>query len=308
MDWIWSKYIISPDPASGMQSLYQTCSALSQHVLTPSDIVLSGSSFTLQPELTMIIADVIPLLGQLLNLVMQDSGLPGIQHFCHAELQILTCTTGLDIAMQSQVVRNWIHLLDNLYIAMVDLKCLRDGRPIYILGCERPSQMRQIIMLLPPSLRVKLPADFLHLYGILVQPPPANARETEHQHIRHLDHHAQMCTDMSDIVLQQEYGDWHIRSYSRSPADGVETGGLANLQAPHRAAHNHTAAVPDRVSYTHTSLSLSYTQGGSSLFASKRVWPQHLNGRSSYGVPPRPDFRMVVILMCCKNHEQKVAE
>jgi hypothetical protein len=106
MDWIWSQYTISPDPALGIQSLYQTCSVLSKHVLTPSDIVLSGGGFTLQPELAMILTDIIPLLGQLLNLAMRDSGLPGIQHFCHVELQVLTCTTGLDIAMQSQIVWN----------------------------------------------------------------------------------------------------------------------------------------------------------------------------------------------------------
>ncbi|KAJ7824179.1 hypothetical protein B0H14DRAFT_3729000 [Mycena olivaceomarginata] len=78
IDWIWSKYTISPNPASGMQSLHQTCSALTKHVLLPSHIVLSGGSFTLLPELTEILTDVIPLLGQLLNLAMQDSGLPDV--------------------------------------------------------------------------------------------------------------------------------------------------------------------------------------------------------------------------------------
>jgi hypothetical protein len=80
---------------------------LSKHVLTPLDIILSGNGFTLRPELAEILTDILPPLGQLLNLAMQDSGLPGIQNFCQTELKILTCTMGLDIATQNQVVWNW---------------------------------------------------------------------------------------------------------------------------------------------------------------------------------------------------------
>ncbi|KAJ7772490.1 hypothetical protein B0H14DRAFT_2632318 [Mycena olivaceomarginata] len=230
MDWIWSRYTTSPDPAAGMQSLYQMCSAITKHVLLPSHIILSGGGFTLLPELAQILLDAVPLLGQVLNRVMRLSGFPG-----------------LDVATQSQVVRSWVNLVDKAYIAMMDIKYLACGRPIHVLGRERPSRMRQIVMLLPPSLRIKLPADFLRSYGILVLLPAANAREVERQHIRYLDYHVRMCTDVSDGAPQQERGNKCDRSYSRSPADHIETGGLASSQLPCRAAHDHAIVAPDNV-------------------------------------------------------------
>ncbi|KAJ7831057.1 hypothetical protein B0H14DRAFT_3714168 [Mycena olivaceomarginata] len=247
MDWIWSRYTTSPDPAAGMQSLYQTCSAITKHVLLPSHIVLSGGGFTLLPELAQILLDAVPSLGQVLDRVMRLSGLPGAQSFCQTELHTLTCTTGLDVATQSQVVRSWVNLVDKAYIAMTDIKYLACGRPIHVLGRERPSRMRQIVMSLPPSLRIKLPADFLHSHGILVLPPAANAREVERQRIRYLDYHARMCTNVSEGAPQQERGNKCDRSYSRSPADHIETGGLASSQPPRRAAHDRAVVAPDNV-------------------------------------------------------------
>ncbi|KAJ7843367.1 hypothetical protein B0H14DRAFT_2585818 [Mycena olivaceomarginata] len=125
MDWIWSEYTTSPDLAAGMQSLNQTCSALTKHVLLPSHIVLSGGGFTLLPELAEILTD------------------------------ILTCTTGLEIATQNQIVWSWIHLVDKVYIAMVDLKRLCSGRPIHVLGRKHPSTMPQILAALPSTLRAE---------------------------------------------------------------------------------------------------------------------------------------------------------
>jgi hypothetical protein len=177
MDWIWYEYTTSPDPVAGMQSLSQTCSTLTKHILLPSHIVLSGGGFTLLPELAEILMDIIHPLGQLLNLAMQDSELPNIQPFCHTELQILTCTTGLDIATQNQIVWSWIHLVDKVYIAMVDLKCLYSGRPIHVLGCKHPSTMPQILAALPSTLRGKLPVTFLRSYGIMASPPATNTRD-----------------------------------------------------------------------------------------------------------------------------------
>ncbi|KAJ7848949.1 hypothetical protein B0H14DRAFT_3452771 [Mycena olivaceomarginata] len=228
MDWIWSQYTISPDPASGMQSLYETCSTLSKHVLTPSDIVLSGGGFTLRPELAEILTDALPPLGQLLNLAMKDSGLPGIQNFCQAELKILTCTMGMDIATQNQVVWNWIHLMEKLYVARVDLKSLRYGHPIHVLGRNRPTQMRETVMALPPSLHVKLSMEFLRSLGILALSPAAN---------------------LSDTVQRRDH------TPSRPPADSgtllsrVETGGLASLQTSRPVAAIH-AVAPTGVSQT----------------------------------------------------------
>jgi hypothetical protein len=211
-----------------MQSLYKTCSVLSKHVLTPSDIILSGGGFVLRPELAKILTDVLPPLGQLLDLAMRDSGLPGIQNFCQAELKILTCTMGLDIATQNRVVWNWIHLMEKLYVARVDLKSLRYGHPIHVLGHNRPTQMRETVMALPPSLRIKLPTEFLRSLSILVLVPAAN---------------------LSDTVQQGE------RTPLRPPADSgtllsrVEAGGLASLQTscPVTAIH---AVAPTGISQT----------------------------------------------------------
>ncbi|KAJ6450418.1 hypothetical protein C8R45DRAFT_1127998 [Mycena sanguinolenta] len=148
-----------------------------EHVLTPSDIILSGGSFVLRPDLVQVLVDAVTPLGKLLDLAMKHIKLPGALSF-HTELLVLTCTTGLEIATQSQVVWNWVHLVDKLYVAMDDLRSLQNGRPIYILGHEHPSKMRCILELLHPSLRVKLPAPFLKSYGFSIAPPHAREANT----------------------------------------------------------------------------------------------------------------------------------
>ncbi|KAJ7723871.1 hypothetical protein B0H14DRAFT_3519774 [Mycena olivaceomarginata] len=152
LDWIWSEYTTSPDPASGMQSLYQTCSWLTKHILLPSHIVLSGGGYVLHPEIAQIFTNVVP----------------------EIELQILTNTTGLLVpATQNQVVWNWIMLMDKLYDAMIRLKSLRMGDPI----SGSTSRMPQILAALPPSLRIKLPTAFLESHGMMVLPPAANTSQ-----------------------------------------------------------------------------------------------------------------------------------
>jgi hypothetical protein len=177
MDWIWSKYTTSPDPAAGMQSLNQTCSVLTKHILLPTHIVLFHDSFSLCPNLAQVLINVVPQLGHFLNLALRDAGLSGIQDFCQTELQLLTYSTGSNIATQNQIVWNWIHLINKVYIAMVDMKSLWCGHPIHVLGRAHPSQMLQILTVLPPALRMKLPASFLQSYGIMASPPAANARD-----------------------------------------------------------------------------------------------------------------------------------
>ncbi|KAJ7363855.1 hypothetical protein DFH08DRAFT_1072749 [Mycena albidolilacea] len=70
LDCIWSEYTKSPDPAAGMQSLQQACSALTKHVLLPSHIVLSNGGFLLHPADTKVLLDVVSLLSRGLNLAM----------------------------------------------------------------------------------------------------------------------------------------------------------------------------------------------------------------------------------------------
>ncbi|KAF8137876.1 hypothetical protein K438DRAFT_1996661 [Mycena galopus ATCC 62051] len=193
MDWIWSDYTISPDPASGMQSLYQTCSMLTKHVLLPSHLILSGGGFTLLPELTNILTDVAGLWTPRYSKLLPN-GTTG-----------LTCSTGLDIATQNQVVWNWIHLADKLHIAMVDLESLCHAHPVHILGHESSSWMRQIIAALPWSLLIKLPAELLCSHCILLLPLAANAWEVEHQQIQHLDHCTRMLINTLDAAQQHHH-------------------------------------------------------------------------------------------------------
>ncbi|KAJ7788838.1 hypothetical protein B0H14DRAFT_3892206 [Mycena olivaceomarginata] len=149
MDWIWSEYTTSPDPVAGMQSLNQTCSVLTKHVLLPTHIALSCGSFSLRPDLAQVLINVVPQLGHFLNLAQRNAGLSGMHNFCHAELQVLISSTGSDIATQNQVVWNWVHLIDKVYIAM----------------------MPWILAALPSALRVKLPSSFLRSHGISEDPP-----------------------------------------------------------------------------------------------------------------------------------------
>ncbi|KAJ7880428.1 hypothetical protein B0H13DRAFT_2542238 [Mycena leptocephala] len=176
LDWIWSKYTTSPDPASGMQSLHRTCSLLTKHVLHPSDIILSGGSFTLRPDLAVPLTDVVPALDHLLKLAAKLYGFKGSSALCQPELKVLTCTTGFIVpATLNQIVWNWIHFVDKLYFAMVAMKSFCKSTPLPNLEGERLSQMSRTLLSLPPSLRSKLPKDFLESYGIMVLPLPANA-------------------------------------------------------------------------------------------------------------------------------------
>ncbi|KAJ7772492.1 hypothetical protein B0H14DRAFT_3164791, partial [Mycena olivaceomarginata] len=204
LDWIWSEYTKSPDPAAGMQSLQQACSALIKHVLLPSHIVLSNGGFSLLPGEAEVLLLVVPLLGRGLNLAMTAAGLSGIHNFCQTELQVLTCTTGQNIATQNQVVLNWIHLVDKVYIAMVDLESLCSGHPIHILGRKRPSGMRRILAALPSVLLAKIPSDFLRLHSISVSPPAARTQDGSRQITAAYEHRSHMPAHGSHLCERSE--------------------------------------------------------------------------------------------------------
>ncbi|KAJ7629984.1 hypothetical protein DFH06DRAFT_1337907 [Mycena polygramma] len=181
MDWIWSEYTTSPDPASGMQSLYQTCSALTKHVLQPSHIVLSGGGFALRADLAQLLTNIIPAIGHLCSVAAKQHGRE-IPQFGQAELQTLTCTTGLFVpATQNQIVWSWVTLIDELNFAMASMKSFWIGIPLTNSDRKRLSQIPRILASLPPSLRVKLPKAFLESYGITVLPPAVNASQASRQ-------------------------------------------------------------------------------------------------------------------------------
>ncbi|KAJ7092378.1 hypothetical protein B0H15DRAFT_947938 [Mycena belliarum] len=128
---IWSTYITSPDPLSGMDSLYQACSTLTRHSLEPSNIILTGDGFSLHPDLARSLADVILTMDYLLSLAAQYHGLPSTPFIGTSELVILTTTIGLRVpATERQVVLAWFQLIPRLEAARCELKALCIGIPV----------------------------------------------------------------------------------------------------------------------------------------------------------------------------------
>ncbi|KAJ6475796.1 hypothetical protein C8R47DRAFT_1142465 [Mycena vitilis] len=177
LDWIWSRYNTSPDPASGMQSLYQTCLVFTKHVLQPSHIILRGGGFVLHPELAIPLTDIVTSMDRLLYLAAKHVQLRSAPCIGQQQLRILTTTEGLHAcATYNQVVYGWVTLIDRLARAMRELQWLCIG--------EDPSRyswsswMPGILASLRPSLRSKLPIEFLQSHGIMVLPPAANISDT----------------------------------------------------------------------------------------------------------------------------------
>ncbi|KAJ7903263.1 hypothetical protein B0H13DRAFT_2335116 [Mycena leptocephala] len=217
-DWILSRYTTSPDPASGMQSLHQTCSDLIKHVLLPSHIILVGGGFTLHTSLTVRLVEVIPSMDRILRLAAQHLGLAEAPSIGTVDLQILTDTTGLITpATQNQIVLHWVLLIDKLTDAMRALKTLRARGTLSSSRREELTSIPQLLASLPSTLRSKLPRAFLESYGIMVLPYPANSAESTRQ-----------------VAARR-----HKELPPRSPAqpsqfryDSVETGGLATSRTP----------------------------------------------------------------------------
>ncbi|KAJ7089288.1 hypothetical protein B0H15DRAFT_981271 [Mycena belliarum] len=172
LDQLWSRYHASPEP--GMSSLYRTCLAFTKHVLQPSHIILSGGGFTLLPDLADPLPHVISGMNSVLRLAAQEHGLCGIPSIGTLELDVLTNTGLLLCSTQNQVVRSWVILIDRLAAAMHDIKYLCVGDPLHLSRHPWTSRIPSILLSLPPSLRIKLPVEFLRTHGIVV-PCTANA-------------------------------------------------------------------------------------------------------------------------------------
>jgi hypothetical protein len=166
-DLLWSDYATWPNPSLGGQTLHRTCSVFIKHILQPSDIILAGGGYVLQPELARPLGELISVMIQLIGAATKHCGLHTTSSLREEDVHVLTCTTGLRVpATQNQIIWHWVTLIDELYIAMADLKTLRCGYSV----SEHPSQMLQILSSLPPALRAKLPKDFLHSYGFSTSP------------------------------------------------------------------------------------------------------------------------------------------
>ncbi|KAJ7699355.1 hypothetical protein B0H17DRAFT_1196429 [Mycena rosella] len=175
LDAIWSKYTKSPDPLSGMDSLYRACSKVLEHVLQPSDIPLTVGGFTLSPSLAALLREIIPAVDHLLSLAAQCHGLQNAPCIGQVELQVLTNTKGLHCATQHQIICNWVVLLNHLWAAMREMKCMCIyGDPRSSSHLNQPSRIPRITASLPLSLRVKIPESFLDSFGI-----PASSRDVD---------------------------------------------------------------------------------------------------------------------------------
>ncbi|KAJ7512102.1 hypothetical protein B0H11DRAFT_2213896 [Mycena galericulata] len=176
LDELWSKYTISPDPLSGMQSLYQACKTFTTYALQPSDIILSGGEFTLHRQLAEPLQEIARAMDHLLLRAAQYHRLSDAPSIGQLDVQILTGSTALHASTTiNQVLLSWVTITDRLAEAMRELKYLCVGDPLYLSRHKWQTRIPQILASLPPVLRVKLPKAFLKLHGIMVLPTPKNS-------------------------------------------------------------------------------------------------------------------------------------
>jgi hypothetical protein len=109
--------------------------------------------------------------NHLLQLIAQHQGPTKAKSICEIQLRVLTCTTGLYVpATQHELVWNWIILIDDLHMAMLDLTSLWKGYGYR----KNVSQIPQIPLSLSPLLHAKLLKEFLDSHSIMSLPPSAN--------------------------------------------------------------------------------------------------------------------------------------
>ncbi|KAJ7701954.1 hypothetical protein B0H17DRAFT_1195152 [Mycena rosella] len=173
---IWSKYTISPDPLSGMQSLHQACKRFTNHILQPSYITLSGGGFTLHQELAKPLLEIARALDHLLLRAAQHHHFSGAPSIGQRDVDILRSSTALHAcATLNQIMLSWVTLVDRLAEAMCELKYLCLGDPLHLSRRAWPTRIPQILASLPPLLRVKLPRAFLEAHSIMVLPAPKSS-------------------------------------------------------------------------------------------------------------------------------------
>ncbi|KAK7014189.1 hypothetical protein R3P38DRAFT_3205773 [Favolaschia claudopus] len=171
LDWIWSKYFISPQ--QDMLSLRETCSSLTKYTLLPSDIVLSGGGYILRRNLATTLSHVTCAMDYLLDLSAKHLGLVEIPTIGHTELDILAGTgVGHGLATQNQVVTNWVVIIDRIWAAKHQLKALCAGDVAHHSLHSWDSQVGYIASFLPLELRQKLPRGFTSGCDIKIEEQP----------------------------------------------------------------------------------------------------------------------------------------
>ncbi|KAK7025677.1 hypothetical protein R3P38DRAFT_3531435 [Favolaschia claudopus] len=169
LDWIWSQYSI---PKSSKQlSLQDSCSYFTKYILQPTDIILSHGGFVLHPDLTLPLTNVISGMDYFLDLASRHRGLQQ-PHSIGSKLSILA-TPGVNSipATQSQVVHNWVLLIDRILAAKQQLHalCISDISLRFLPKWD--TKLASIASSLPLELRSKLPYDFIKRFNIQVTLP-----------------------------------------------------------------------------------------------------------------------------------------
>ncbi|KAJ7102621.1 hypothetical protein B0H15DRAFT_796041 [Mycena belliarum] len=266
LDQIWSRYTTSPDPLSGMESLYQACSRLTRHALQPAHVIPIGDSFTLHPDLAEPLAEVVPAMDHLLRFAAR-CGPHNAQLIGNKELQVLIITAGrYSYATQRQIVTEWYILMEHLTTAMRELKnlCNRDAAtPSRGLRSSRAPSIC-ISPELPLVLGDEFPRTPIHVVseGLLKSPLPSRAHVPEPQklrsairlsaekekHPRTLDIRRGTSASHSDYAPLTSDSISVCRRYLAAAA--VDCGGLRVKMAEPRAAasvpkdEGHTPSVP----------------------------------------------------------------
>ncbi|KAK7050187.1 hypothetical protein R3P38DRAFT_3255914 [Favolaschia claudopus] len=146
--------------------LNDSCSYFTKYILQPTDIILSNGGYVLHPDLTLPLTNIISGMDYFLDLASQHRGLQQL-HSIGSKLSILT-TPGMDStpATQSQVVHNWVLLIDRILAAKHQLHALCFSNTSLRFLPKWDTQLASIASSLPQELRSRLPYDFIQRFNI----------------------------------------------------------------------------------------------------------------------------------------------
>ncbi|KAJ7099264.1 hypothetical protein B0H15DRAFT_796953 [Mycena belliarum] len=198
---IWSCYTTSPDPLSGMDSLCQTCSRLTSHVLKPAHVVPVGDGFILHPDLAEPLAEAVPAIDSLLRVAAYHSP-RNAQYIGDKEFQVLTMTAGRhSYATQRQIVTDWFTLMEHLTAAMRELRALCIGDTSNPSRGVRSSRAPSINPELPLALRGELPRTSRDSYGTRIAPEVSSR---SHSRFRAIDTEPQELKSVIGVSTKKE--------------------------------------------------------------------------------------------------------
>ncbi|KAJ7458389.1 hypothetical protein B0H11DRAFT_2243086 [Mycena galericulata] len=126
LDWIWSLYTTSPDAASGMSTLRDTCVALLSYPISSSHFVPALAGVALHPSLAEPFREVFPILKHLLYSAAELHGIVQPLFDCnHADFRMVTIIG----VRQDEVKAVWDRLRQKVVDAMrgIESICMQSG-------------------------------------------------------------------------------------------------------------------------------------------------------------------------------------